>query len=294
MKLLAEKLEKYSLDIKSLKEEIVRLNTIYNQCFDRDIRREMTEKQISLTRIKIKLKRLLRENLEELKLIKKHFPDFFNELKHDNYLSSSILSILWVLDFKQLKEDDARKKLEEVKSKRKQLRKIKKEVLSFLNVDYNSLKKFNLLDKILDKKPERKELLEWIEKKDALLKQEGWLILLNEPFITNYLKNYLFEYRMIVDQEKRMTVDYNYSSNMGTLSESEMDKSIREIRKNKNRIYRKCAHMLYSNTTYLKKLKSSKRFNESFDTFDFAFFDSIPLNHIKEESWVYEMSALLS
>lgn len=293
MKLLVEELEDLSLELKEVKNEIQRLNKLYSKFFDRDLRKDIDENTLLLRKLQRRLTRFLYSSIGELKLIKKHFPKLFSELKDDPILSPGISRISWLLNFKELSENKAKEELDKIKLKRNQLRRIKKEVTSFVEINYNSLKNYDLLDEIIDKKPDKIELLDFIKKKGKSLKREGWLVLINEPFINDYIKNYLTHYKELLSIENDQKKIYEEAGHHGTLTESMASNDYLSSKKARLKLEKRCKHMLYANPDYLKKLKSSKRLHKTFDTSDFNFFDSVRFKMIKEEDWLKEMNKLL-
>lgn len=293
MKLMTEELDEYAHKIKETKEEILRLSRVYKQFFDRDIRRELDEQKLKLKKLKKDSRNLLYKDIDELRLLKKHFPEFLKELEKDPFISSSMDAVKWLLDFKELPREKAEKELESLRKKRKQLRDAKKIITSFSRVETKKLEKLELFKDVLKKDLSKEDLLEWMDDQDKFFKRKGWLVLLNYPFIEVYIKNYLVNYKNALDDEKFYHQSYVQGSEQGSLSESETAKDLKIARKMRKGLERKCKHMLYANTKYLKKLKSSKRFGTNFSNFEHDFFDSIEMKHIDEEKWVKQMKELL-
>jgi len=257
-KLLVEKLDEYSLKIKSLHLEIVKLNKQYNNTFDRDLRFEILDRKKKIKKIERKMINLLWNKITEIKLLKKYFTDLYEELTVDEYLKKAFDRIVWILKpIKKMSENEATETLEKIITKRKKTK-----------------GKFDL------------------KNEDDKLKREGWLIIINSPLIEKYVHLFLNKYIKISKELKEVTEIFIPADSLG----SKTSKKLKEIRKLKikkmvcKRIYKQ---LLYSNLEYLIKLKNSKRLESGFANKEYLLIDKIQLNKIDENKWKTKMNELI-
>ncbi len=293
MKLLIQELEEFSLSITEIKKEQIRLTKLYKASFDRDIRKDINIEKTKLKKAQFKLKKILYAGLEELKLIKLHFPGFYKELQTDEFISEPLQGLEWIFDFKLLSPKEAENKIMFIKEKKLQLRLAEKELKKFASVDKEELNKFPVLVEILKKNLTKDELLKWIRLKNKELKRKGWLVLLNEPYIENYVHNYLNYFKKVLIEEANAVKFYNESTKKGSIAETKALDKLNLVKKLRRKTSRNCKHMLYSNPYYLKKLKSMNRFSSTFSDFEHNFLDTIPFKNINELQWLKEMNDLL-
>ncbi len=248
-------LETHSKKIIELEERLLELRKKYRKILDSSLREEIIFQEKNIKKEKTKTLMFLYENITELKLIKKHFPAFFSELEKDEGIGKLIEKIKWIIEFTFQKEP---------------------------------LERFEKIKKI------RKELSKKDEEQDLKLKQEGWVLILNEPLIDVYIKKYLRCYFSHFNMAKKIENEYKNSQlHLGSAELSEMHKKMVDERK-KAKKYEICLKkILYANPDHLKKLKNSKINTSNYTVYEHKFFDTIITKKIDEIKWVEEMDKIL-
>lgn len=262
--MLVDYLEDASAGLRALEQRLMRLDKEYKLFFDRDIKEQMYNVKKEIAKERINSFNYLYRHLQELVLVKKRFPDFFQVLKEDQYLSKVIGRLDWLLDFKKLESGLCQVELQKIKGQRRQLRDMRDFLKTWVGkLDKKSIKVTwpVLQDGALENAPEnmdKDEFLQAIRKKNRELKRKGWLFLLNEPFIAHMLDGLFTKLKQARQKEAEKKMDFEKAKGRGIYSEHDAEKSLRTAKKERVRMERKCEHLLLANYEYFQKLKKQR------------------------------------
>jgi len=289
---LFEELEQYSERLKENRLTLESLQKQYRQSFDSGIRIEISRLSKESNKLRKKLFEKLYENLEELSLIKKEFEELYTVFLEDEDLSFCFKKLDWVLDFKPLPENELNKQMEKINSIKKQLNDIE----DFLKkgIDYIDGKALSLTWEVFKGQPagrlDRLEVEKLIKEKYKEWRRKEYLLILNEPLITNHMKNLLEKLRRIYLEERVKLQEYESSKERGMRAESDAHKLYKEVKRKRKKTETILKHLLLSNPVYLKKVKSEKRFGGTLSSEQISFIDSIRSNSIPDvNEWKKQM-----
>jgi hypothetical protein len=164
---------------------------------------------------------------------------------------------LWLTDFKGLKKEEAEKELKSVKAKRREL----KDVSEFLKkwvgrVDSKALRAtWKVLDGEFVSDMDKDEALEKLKRIDIKYRRKGWIIILNEPFISMALQKFCRKLDEIKSKEFDARRDVERSKGKGTTAEYSAMKVLQAVEQKKKSMENKCVNLVLANPEFARKLK---------------------------------------
>jgi hypothetical protein len=295
--MLVDSLEKIAEEIAELQERLKQLDKEYKKEFDRDIKEEMNRIRKEIKRKKYELNECVYNNLEEFRLLKKHFPDLFNIFIEDEIIGSTLKKKEWLIEFKELKKKECEKKFGEIKAKQAQLKEAKAFLKGWVGpIDARSLgATWNVLKDVLADKMEKDEALAAIEDASKKLKKEGWLVMLNEPLILQPLRRFFKMLKKASEEEYEKKAALEKAKGRGTISEYKATKELRDAQKKRKKIERMCRHLLLANSKFLHKMKNRKITWGDSATEELLrnVLNKIEIKNIDEKKWIKEMKKRL-
>ncbi|MBN2477830.1 hypothetical protein JXB01_00905 [Candidatus Micrarchaeota archaeon] len=293
--LLAEKLDEISERIRELKKQLEKTNKNYKKTMDRDYLDEANKikKKINIKRKKAEEE--IFENIEEFRLIKKHFPDFCGELSEDEYTGKIVKKLCWLAEFRELTSDEAIEKFNEIKIKRGEIKDLK----DFLGkwsgeIDSKSLTAtWEFLKGKINGKMEREEVLDIADRIDSQYKKEGWLVVCNPPYAKRYLKKFLEKCRISKEELDGAERNYKKSIGRGTVAESEAKKEYLRAKRRMLARKRNAEKFLRINPSLLASLKKTSVLFREFTPYESKIIQNIPFRKINEQKWLEQMKELL-
>ena len=237
------------------------------------------------------------KHMQELFLLKKRFPNFFQMLKEDQSLGKVIEKIEWLLDFKKLDHAACQQELAKLKEQRKQLGDVKDFLRKWVGrIDRKSfIATWPFLKAELKTDLDKDEVLEIIKRKNRELKRKGWLILLNEPFVFYALDRLFSKLKKFKQVEVDKKSEVEKLKGRGIYAQSEAEKKLKEAARKRRKMEKKCEHLLLANYEYFQKLKKQKvTWNDKTANLFLAdLVEKIDVKLLDEKRWVAEMNKRL-
>ena len=225
--LLIEYLEKETTELYNLKKKLDSVKKQYKKFYQKDIKDELKILSNEFSKRKFYLRMHLFEHFDELKSIKKYYPELYSEFLNDSVVGDILKKMDWILDVKPLSFPIARARLSNVKLLREQLRDAKSFLIKKWYGDVNTVsfgatypvlkEEFSSIKK---SKMDKEEVLTLIDEIDKKLKKEGWKIILSSPELSNYILSFFLNrlrllYPSLINAKKR----YEQSKGKGSTIE---------------------------------------------------------------------------
>jgi len=284
----AEKLRKMS-------EKLHELSQQYRDFFDPQLREEMHVIKKKIRREQFIIRDEAFSNILELRLLKKYFPNFFEELKNDEFIGKTLSRMEWLLDFKELK--NASKEFEKIKKSRKELKEAKKFVSKWVGkMDHSSIEAtWKVLKGNIEDEMVKDDVLEIIDNLDLELKRKGWLVLMNEPLVYGRVSKFIEKIKISREDEFSKKHSLHQVQGLGTKNEYKAEKEYREAVKRKKYSDKRLEHFLQSNPSFLANIKKNKTTWRDKVTSNFMknFSKKVSVKRLNEQVWVKEMKEKL-
>ncbi len=293
-KLLIDIIEETVDELREKTAKLRKLNRKFREYYDRDLKREMNLLMKDIRKIKSAFEDKLYVHMDEFRNIKKYYPVLLDVYLDDPYIGQTIKSKMWLLEFRDLPEAEAQYSLRKIKEKRDELRNARKELSKRgrLRINEDFLEDFPFLADDLSPGMLREEALDVIEEQNRKLKREGWLVLISSCFIgnvANAMCQRLEKAKQMVKKCKEMEEE---SEGRGTIAESNAKRKLDKVKKKKNSLSRKLAHLLQSNPAFLRSLKKGGGFKRV--SFLQSFAKEINQKSVREKPWLEKMKERLS
>lgn len=260
--MLIQGLDNISKEMGEISERIHVLNKEYRTVYDRAVMEDIRREKTALVRKKLEVIEAIYENLDELRLLKKHFPQLYSVLLEDRYIGKLLKRKAWLLDFQRLDEKAAKKRMDEVKAKRGQIRDADMFLKKWVGViDSKSLTstwpELSIVLAGIDR-IDKDELQRMLTDHDRRLRREEWLVSLNKPFVLELVKGRLK--RLYGFSLKRGDAEriMHSSAGLGTVTEYSAKQSYEKALAEEKRYERKCRHMVVVNGEFMDEFLSPK------------------------------------
>jgi hypothetical protein len=294
--MLIDYLEEAAADLKRKKEEYQNLSRQYHKFYSKDIRDEMDALREEITRKSREVTEQVFENLRELLLIKRYFPELYGMLLEDEGIGAIVKKKDWLLDRKEEKKEVAERKLKDIRTGRAQLREARKFLKKWprQNIDARSLTAtWPVLKDILSGEPDKEDALGAIEKKEKELIREGWKILLNESMMQKPLDRLMDRIKRLKAEEDKKRSEAAGAKGKGSVKEYETQKEFEKAVKERERVERVARHLILSSPAYLEKLrKPSPQMKKTRTNLD-RLTEGIKKRSINETAWLKDMKKRL-
>ncbi len=292
-KLLVDYLEDAAEVLAGKKERLRELNQQYNEIYDKQIREEMDLVRSEFKKKKAEVIEELYENVDELKNLKKYFPELLDVFREDESIGPILEKKSFLFDKrKQMEDREAMAKLGSIKAKRKELREAKKFMNSWPGAI--SAKKLEATYPVLKGKFEGDvESAEVVMKIDELRKKyrrEGWKVFINSPLIVIPLHRFLNELKGLELEEYRRRRENKEAEGRGTSKEYIAKKNLENVQRRKNHLEKMIKHLLLANPEFLAELKKKKSWlkKSGMEPLE-KFAEDLAARRIKEKVWLTEM-----
>jgi hypothetical protein len=294
-RLLVDIIEETVDELREKADKLHELNAKFRQTYDRDIRHEMDDLIKEMRRIRSSLSDQLYIHMDELRNIKKYYPELLEIYADDPFIGKTIQSKMWLLEFEDLGQGMAAKKLDEIRQKRHELRGAREELSrrGRLRIKETFLEQFPILSEDLEEGMLREEALDIIEEKDRKLKRDGWLVLITTSLIGRVAMVMLQKVAMAAAAERQAEMMVKEAHGQGTIAEDNARRKLNSAIKKRKVMERKIAHLLQANPDYLKSLKKST-LAKGPDSALRSFAKNVPQKSIKEKPWLDAMRKKLS
>lgn len=288
--MLVDYLEEAAEQLKEKKEAFRNLNRQYKLFYSRDIREEMKLLKAEINKKNHEVNEQLYENLRELLLLKKYFPDLYEVLKDDESIGRLIKKKDWLLDRKEEKKMKAEEKLNEIRDKRVQLRDARKFLKKWPRptIDAKSLiATWPILKGAIKGELDKEDVIAAIKDKNKELKRAGWLILINESMVELPLSIFLGKIKSLRSEEEEKKAKMKEAEGKGSVKEYESLKEFKEAQKTRIKAERKCRHLLLASQGFLEKIKKNRKWKKPTDLEKLV--SQITIQKINEKEWLRDM-----
>ncbi|MGV8176873.1 MAG: hypothetical protein ACP5NX_03670 [Candidatus Bilamarchaeaceae archaeon] len=260
--MLIQDLDNLSKDMKEISERIHKLNKEYRTVYDRAVMEDIRREKTALVKKKLEVIEAIYENLEELRLLKRHFPQLYSVLLEDPYIGKLLKRKGWLLDFQRLDEKAAKKRMDEVKAKRGQIRDANVFLKKWVGaIDSKSLTstwpELSIVLAGIDK-IDKDELQRMLSDHDRRLRREEWLVSLNKPFVLELVKARLKRLYGLSQKREDAERIMHSSAGLGTVTEYSTKQSYEKALAEEKRYERKCRHMVVVNQEFMDEFLSPK------------------------------------
>ena len=297
MALFVDYLEGAAGHLRKKRKKLRELNKQYREVYDKQIREEMDRVRKDIRKKNAEIVEELYENSDELKHLKKYFPELLEVFMEDENIGGIIRKKSFLFEnAKQMNEKEALGKLGAIRSKRRQLGDAKK----FLHRWAGTISgrqlgaTYPLLKGKIKGSIEKDEAVEIINGMNAELRKEGWAVLINSPLIVEPLQKLMAKEQMLHLQEMEKRRACGEARGRGTATEFNAKKKLenveRERRHNRNMI----RHILLANHEFLSSLKKSRGWTRARKNPLEKIAEEIPVNRIKEKTWLEKMRKKLA
>ena len=273
-------------------------NRQYNEIYDKQIREEMDIVRSEIKKKKSEVIENLYENVDELRHLKKYFPELLEVFLEDENIGPILKNKKFLFeDRKQMDEKKAGEKLNEIKMKRVELTDAKK----FMNKwpGAISAKKLGATYPILKGEFEgdvdAAEVIEKIDEMKKKLRKEGWMVFINSSLIAIPIQKFMVDLKALEAEEYRKKKKCEDAEGRGTNTEYIAQKNLEIVRKKKEHIKKMIKHLLLSNPEFLQELEKNKDWLKKHDMKPLErFAEDITYKRVKEKVWLSEMKKRIS
>jgi len=304
---LIDDLERAAEELGKKKQEYQGLSREYRRFYSKDLREEMAALREEITLMSRGIDESLYENLRELLLIKRYFPDLYAMLLDDKAIGKLVRGKDWLLVRKEEKKEDAERALRELKAQRAQLREARKFIAKWPRsaIDAKSITAtWPALKGALEGEPEKEDALDAIRKKERDIVRRGWLILLNESMIAAPLGKIAGKIDKLRSEEEAKRAGVEASRGKGSVKEYEALRDYEKAKKERERMERIARHLLLANPGFVEKMKKAPkqpsrpvfmpgRAGKANKPGVGKILDSIVVRKINETVWLKEMKTKL-
>ncbi|MEM2948817.1 MAG: hypothetical protein QXT05_00285 [Candidatus Bilamarchaeaceae archaeon] len=290
--LLIDYLETASEYIRVRKEKLADLRREYEEAFDKEIREEM-----DILKGEIKAKRAeiidkLYENVDELRHIKKYFPEFFKVLLEDEEIGKILKRRDFLFDARPVPPNTALKLFAELVEARRQL----KDAIGFLEkwqgviTERQLTATYPILKGKISGDMESTDAIEKIKMLDEKLKKEGWRIIISNEQLTAQKADMLMKRLKKAELElRRAELNYEEAKNQGSVNEYIALKTVKKFEEKKARWERAIRRLLLANPAYLSSLKKKSWLQREKRGEIEHFAENIAAKKVKEKIWLDKM-----
>lgn len=257
--LLIDYFEKTAAFLRERKKKLQELERHYKESYSRDIKDEMNLVKGDIKRKLAEFVDRLYENAEELRHIKKYFPDFFAILLEEPEIGK-ILKKHDVL-FDTLKFPQAERHLATIRQARARL----KDAIRFIEKWPGIIKRkqlvatYPVLEGEIKEDMESADAIEKIRDMDNVLKREGWKVIIsNSDLLAQIIERYMEKSRKLDAEILRLALNYNDAKGKGTVSEYNALRMLDNARKKKEKTERFIKRLMLANAEFLGALKKNK------------------------------------
>jgi len=255
-RLLIDYLEETSDFLHEKKNKLRELEASYNESYSRDIREEMDIVKKDIKKKLNELVDMLYENVEELRCIKKYFPDFFAVLLEDKDIGKVLKK--HDLLFDTLTFPQAEQHLMLIKQARAQL----KDAIKFLEKWPGVIKEkqltatYPVLKGEIKGDMESSDAINLIREMDKKLRSEGWKIIVsNDSLLARVLERYIRKLKKAELSIAQLKMNYEEAKSRGSVAEYNALKALKNGEIKKEKILRRIKQLLLANPRFLESVK---------------------------------------
>jgi hypothetical protein len=258
-KLLVDYFEDAAEFLREKKEQLARLEKEYKQAYSRDVREEMDEVKKEINKKMREIADKLYENAEEVRSIKKYFPEFFETLLEEPEIGKILKNNDVIYD--RLKFPQADRHLQLLRESRAQLR----DAIRFLEKWPGVIKEkqltatYPILKGAIKGDMESTDAIEKIKEMDKILMREGWKVIVsNENLLGQILDRYMQRLRLAKLDVMKKTEQYEQAKGRGSITEYSALKTLKNAEKKVKKIEKQIRRLLLLNPDFLDAIKKNR------------------------------------
>lgn len=294
--LLVDYLEEVAEFLREKKEQLVRLENEYKQAYSRDVREEMDEVKKEINKKIREMTDKLYENAEEVRSIKKYFPEFFEMLLEEPEIGKVLKKNDVIYD--RLKFPQADRHLQLLRESRAQLR----DAIRFLEKWPGIIKEkqltatYPILKGEIKGDMESTDAIEKIKEMDKILMREGWKVIVsNENLLGYILDRYVQKLKLAKLDLMKKTEQYEQAKGKGSVTEYNALKALNIAKKKIKKIEKQIRRLLLLNPDFLDTMKKNRGWLARTKKSELEkIAESITPKKIREKIWLEEMKKKLS
>ena len=296
-KLLVDYLEDSAEFLGKKKEKLRELRKEYEKSYGKDIREEMEVIKEEIKKKKHSIVDHLYENAEELRYLKRYFPDFFEVLLEDEEVGE----ILKKKDF--LYEErkggrNAHQQLAGIDAERRQLR----DAEGFLNSWHGAITEkqltatYPVLKGRIKGNLDASEAINEIKKIDRELRKEGWKIIVGDvQLLGAILEKFINKMKRAEIEVKQAEMKYEDAKGRGSVTEYSSMKILKRARTRKEKFEKIIKHLLLINPEFLSALKKRRGWLQKTKRTELEkIAEKVTAKKVKERTWLDKMNKKLS
>jgi len=290
MALLIDYLEDAAAWLRAKKERLRKLDVQYRRASDRDLRREMVLTWQEIRKKSAEVSDELMSNLEELRYLRKYFPDVLSTFMEDENVGSILQKKQWLLDLQPVPPQEAAMRLEQLRQWRAQLRDARKSVRGSGHIDTVRLTTtYPLLMGHVKGLMEREDVLAVIAELDHGLRQAGWLLLITDTLIDVPLGKFILKLNQLRYDETVAKGSVRSAVGKGTVSEANAQKKLQKLTRQREHYERMIRQLLLANPDYLRSLKRKDWLSRGKQNTLQRIAEDVTPHTVKERAWLNEM-----
>ena len=296
--LLVDYLEEASEYLRMKREELMEFRRQYEQLYDKDIREEMDILNEEIKKKKSEITDHLYENAEELRYIKKYFPDYFEVLLEDQEIGGILKKKEFLYKQGSIKGDKAVHMLVEIRNARRRLRDAK----NFLETWHGSITEkqltatYPILKGKITGKHDSSEVIAKIKELDKELKKEGWIVIVSsKELILQVIEKFILMLKRAEMVHMQAKMKYEQAKGKGSVTEYSALKALKKTEKRKAHLKRMIGHLLLANPEFLSSLKKQRGWLQKKKKSELEkFAEKVGMKRIREKTWLEKMNKKLS
>ncbi|NYZ77124.1 hypothetical protein H0O02_02295 [Candidatus Micrarchaeota archaeon] len=295
--LLVEYLEESAAFLSQKKKRLRELSREYREVYDKQIREEMEQVRSGIRRKKTEIVETLYENVDELRHLKKYFPELLEIFMEDESIGAIMRKKSFLFEnLKQLGDKEAREKLNIIRMERRQLRDAKK----FLHRWTGTISgkqlgaTYTILKDAVKGTVDKEEAEEIVGRADAEKRKKGWMVLINSQLAAGPLNALLGKKRMLELAVVEKTKAYEAAKGRGTSAEYSAKKNLEALGSEKSHAEKMIKHILLTNPDFVSALKKSKGWSLGKKDPMKEIAEGIPIRRIREKVWLERMRKRIS
>jgi len=297
-KMLVDYLEDAAGFLGRKNDRLRELNRQYNDIYDKQIREEMELVRGEVKKKKAEVIEELYANVDELRHLKKYFPDLLEVFAEDEDIGPILKKKSFLFEKrKQMDEKEAMARLGAIKAKRRELRDAKKFMNSWPGAI--SAKKLEATYPALKGKfqgdIDSAEVVMKIDELKRKYREEGWKVFINSPLIAVPLRKFMTELRALEADEYRKAKKCEEAQGRGTSAEYTAKKNLENVQRRKNHVEKMIKHILLANPEFLAGLKKKGNWLKKTGMEPLEkFAERFTPKKVKEKVWLTEMKKRIS
>jgi len=296
--LLVDYLEEASAYLRLRRDELIEFRRQYEQLYDKDIREEMNILNEEIKKKKTEVTDHLYENAEELRYIRKYFPDYFEILLEDEEIGGILRKKEFLYRQGSISGDKAVHKLVEITNARRRLRDAK----NFLETWHGSITEkqltatYPVLKGRIKGNVESGEAIAKIKEFDKELKKEGWMAIVgSKELILQVIQKFIERLKRAELLHMQASMKYEQAKGKGSVTEYSALKALKKTEKRKEHLKRMIGHLLLANPEFLSSMKKQSGWLQKKKKTELEkFAEKVGIKRIREKTWLEKMNKKLS